>query len=460
MNFLETTDVVIIGSGFAGLAAAIEATEAGAKVVILEKNKTVGGNSSISDGALSAAGTEQQKAKGIEDSPELMAEDMIKAGLGLNHRDLVMTVCRESADTVKWTIDHLGVEYLEQLDRFGGHSANRAFTPLNTSGSAIVNKLMAKLKDLGVEVITRSKMTGFITDPAGRVVGVEYEDLTAPGVVKNVAGTKGVILAIGGFGADVAFRTIQDPRLDDSVEHTNQRGATAEGLIMALKLGATPVHLSWIQLGPWGCADEKGCGRGASFASYALFPYGIVVDPQTGRRFFNELADRRIRSEAILSTGRICIGILDAQGAAHGERYLKTCLKRGYVKTFDTLDELAAAYDMPAPALNQTVAKFNAHFKAGEDTDLGKPLFEDAMPLTEPPYHAIRLKPKIHYCMGGIRINPQAEVIDLDGRIIPGLYAAGEVTGGIHGACRLGSCAIIECLVMGRIAGKRVADAS
>lgn len=453
----ETTDVVIIGSGFAGLAAAIEAVEAGAGVVILEKNKTIGGNSSISDGALAAAGTPQQRAKGIDDSPELMAEDMIRAGLGLNHRDLVMTVCRQSADTVRWTIDHLGVEYLDHLDRFGGHSAHRAFTPLGTSGSAIVRKQAAKLKELGVAVRTRSKLTGLIADPSGRVTGVEYEDPAAPGSTKTLAGRRGVVLATGGFGADVAFRTAQDPRLDDSIRHTNQRGATAEGLSLALRLGAAPVHLSWIQLGPWGCADEKGYGRGASFASYALFPYGLVVDPQTGQRFFNELADRRVRAEALLATGRVCVGLLDAQGAAHGERFMKTCLKRGYVRQFDTLDDLAGAYAIPAPALKDTVAEFNRGFDSGRGDGQGKPLLDDARPLTEPPWHAIRLSPKVHYCMGGLRINPRAQVIDLEGHIIPGLLAAGEVTGGVHGASRLGSCAIIDCLVMGRIAGKTAA---
>ena len=461
-SWSETTDIVIVGSGFAGLAAAIEARLAGASVVLIEKMKTPGGNSSISDGCLSAAGTERQKAAGVEDSPELMAGDMLKAGLGLNHPQLVRVVARESAALFRWTQDYLGVEYMDRLDQFGGHSVPRSITTYNNSGSAIVRRQLARLGELGLGPRTKTILTRIIREPGGPVLGIECREgyshgKTPGGPAKTIRAQKALILASGGFGADVAFRSAQNPRLDESVASTNHRGATAEGLIQALELGAAPVHLSWIQLGPWACPDETGYGPAATFVSYAVFPAGIVVDPQTGQRFFNELADRRIRAEAILEKGRACIGIVDSVGAQRAAHRLGRCLKKGYVRAFDDLSLLARAYGIPADRMGQTIARFNKGLAAGEDGEWGKPILPGAAPIAAPPYYAIRLWPKVHFTMGGIRIDSQARVLDLNGAVIPRFYGAGEVTGGVHGASRLGSMAITECLVFGRLAGQNAA---
>jgi succinate dehydrogenase/fumarate reductase flavoprotein subunit len=133
-------------------------------------------------------------------------------------------------------------------------------------------------------------------------------------------------------------------------------------------------------------------------------------------------------------------------------------LKKGVVRKFNSLEELAAAYEIPLDELEATIDRFNGYVKKGTDEDHGKPILPDAAPLAVPPYYAIRLWPKVHFTMGGVQIDTRARVIDVDGKPIPGLYAAGEVTGGVHGACRLGSCAITECLVMGRIAGRNAAE--
>jgi succinate dehydrogenase/fumarate reductase flavoprotein subunit len=127
------------------------------------------------------------------------------------------------------------------------------------------------------------------------------------------------------------------------------------------------------------------------------------------------------------------------------------------VKGFDRLEELAAAYGLPLGELKATIETYNGHVEGGVDEDFGKPILPNADPLAHPPYYAIRLWPKVHHTMGGIQINAQAQVIGLDRQPIAGLYAAGEVTGGVHGACRLGSCAVTECLVFGRIAGRNAA---
>jgi flavocytochrome c len=458
----EQRDVVVIGSGLAGLSAAIEASEAGASVVVLEKMKMTGGNTRISDGGVAAPNNYLQKERGVEDSPALFYDDMLRAGLGLNHPHLVRIVTEKANEAIEWTRNTIGVKYLDRLDRFGGHAVARCLTTGNHTGADFIKAQSRWLTEKGVEIRTRCLLTRLYADSHGVVIGVqvrsgyEFDDENS-GIEKNIKAGRAVILATGGFGRDVRFRTMQNPVLDASLGSTNHRGATAEGLIAALELNAAPVHLSWIQLGPWGCADEKGYGRGASFASYGVYPNGILVDPATGQRIVNEWADRRRRSDAIFGTGHICVGIVDAQGAQIAEKTLQQCLKRGTVTAYHTLTDLASAHAMPEGRLERTVQKYNQAIDEGVEDPFGKPLARGAKPLDTPPFYAIRLWPKVHYTPGGVGIDSKARVIDLQGRPIPGLFAAGEVCGGIHGASRLGSCALTECIVFGRIAGQQAA---
>ena len=453
---------MIIGSGFAGLAAAIEAATAGASVIILEKMKGRGGNSVISDGLVAAAGSSLQRDQGVEDTPQDMFDDMLKAGLGLNHPDLVKLLVEKSAATLQWTTDELGVQYRQTVTQLGGHSRPRSHTTSTQSGAIIIRQMLAKVKALGISVRSRVYFDRFILDDTGAIIGVKIRDgyqfpEADSGSVKFIQAVRAVVLASGGFANDVAFRSVQDPRLDDEIDTTNKRATTAEALKEALRIGAAPVHLSWIQLGPWASPDEQMYGFGPLFASYVAMPYGIMVNPQTGKRFVNELADRKIRADAILDLGKPCIGIADSMGVQASGQKIDKCLKRKVVKSFKDLTQLAQNYGIPEKALQQTVEEYNTYVLQKQDEAFEKPILEGSLPLLQAPFYGIRLWPKVHHTMGGIRINTDAQVIDLDGNPIKGLYAAGEVTGGIHGACRLGSCAITDCLVFGRIAGKNAA---
>lgn len=457
----EEKDVIVIGSGLAGLSAAIEADRAGASVVVLEKMNLTGGNTRISDGGVAAPNNELQKKQGIADSPELFYQDMKRAGLGLNHPDLVRIVAEQATGAVEWTRS-LGVRYQDRLDRFGGHSVARCLTTASHSGVDFIKAQCRVLQQRGVEIRTRTVLTQLHTDPRGAVTGVEirsgyrFPDPES-GTTKHIRARRAVILATGGFGRDVRFRRLQNPDLDASVGSTNHRGATAEGLVSALKLSAAPVHLSWIQLGPWGCVDEKGYGRGGRFASYSVYPGGILVDPATGGRIVNEWADRRRRSDAIFKAGHPCVGIVDASGAQRDAESLEKCLKRHRVKAFAALPDLAAAFEMPQGQLEKTVENYNRMVREGRQDSFGKPLAHNATPLVQAPFYAIRLWPKVHYTPGGVGINARAQVIDYNQQPIPRLFAAGEVCGGVHGASRLGSCALTECIVFGRIAGRHAA---
>jgi len=459
----EAYDVVVIGSGFAGLAAAIEARKAGASVAVLEKRRVLGGNSMISGGIMAVAGSPLQKEQSVEDSPELMAADMLRAGLYLNHPDLVRMVAEGSSEAYRWTVEDLGVRYDGTLTWWGGHSVPRSLTTYNKSGSAIIHRQVARLEALGGHIQRQRLLTGLIRDDDGRVKGIAcrhgYDARKGEGGrALHIKASKAVVLAAGGFGRDVAFRSAQDPRLDDRTDSTNHPGATSEALVEAIRIDANPLHLSWIQIGPWGCPEERGFGIAPWFIAPVTFIHGLVVDPATGRRFMNEMADRRIRADAVLNTGHPCVGIADSKAAAKARQdFFARMLKKGIVRAFDTLDELARHYEMPAKELKETVFEYNGYVAKRRDKAFEKPIADGVAATDTPPFYAVRIWPKIHHTMGGVQIDIMARVVDFQQKPIPGLYAAGEVAGGIHGASRLGSCAIADCLVFGRLAGQNAA---
>lgn len=457
----EVVDVLVIGTGIAGLTAAIEAHNAGAKVLVLEKMKGPGGNSLISDGGIAAAGTEEQADAGIEDSPDLMFSDMMKAGLGINHPSLVRTLCDNSREAFEWSKNYVGVKYLGRLDIFGGHSVKRCFTAEKVSGVSIIKKLMEKARSLSIPVRFQSNFKDFVFDEEGRIAGAVVQEgfdfKTNQGSSMGKIKAKSIILATGGFGSDIPFRSMQDPRLDNSVQSTTQPFSTSQALKRGLIAGAAPVHLSHIQLGPWASPDEAGYGDGPSFSEYILFQKGILINPENGKRFVNELGDRKMLSDGILEIGNPCIGIADSAAVKDSEWNIDKCLKKKVVRTFDSMDSLAEAYSVDKVQLGKTIDQFNQFVDLRKDSDFNKPIIKGAKPIADPPYYAIRLWPKVHHTMGGLGIDKNARVLDLDSEPIKGLYAAGEVTGGVHGASRLGSCAITECFVFGRIAGRAAA---
>ena len=455
-------DVVVIGSGFAGLAAAIEAKNAGARVCILEKMKAAGGNSIISDGGIAVPATQAQAEQHIEDSAELFYSDMMRAGLYLNQPTLVRALVDGANDAFEWTKSYLGVPYLDKIEIFGGHSVPRCFTASGITGATIIKKMLEKVKELNIPICYQNKFLGFVCDESGEIDGIRVKtkyNYAHPeaGEERTIRVDLGIVLASGGFGADVVFRQAQDPRLDHSIDTTNKPFATAEALQEALRIGALPVHLPFLQLGPWASPDERGYGVGPYFSEYIVFQYGIVVDPMSGKRFCNELADRKTLSDAMLDIGHPCVGIADRAGVEQSGWSIDKCLKKGDVKTFDTIEDLANFYQIPLKQLLRTVEKYNFATERGKDSQFGKPILNNAPKIQTPPYYVMRLWPKVHFTMGGVGINARAEVLDLGGNPIPGLFAAGEVTGGVHGASRLGSCSITDCLVFGRIAGRNAA---
>ncbi|MDL2059776.1 flavocytochrome c [Mesosutterella sp. AGMB02718] len=467
----ETTDVVIIGSGFAGLAAAIEAKSAGAEAVVLEKMRTPGGNSIINGGILSAPGCPQQKKHGIKDSPELLMQDMLRAGSYLNYPDKVRYIAERALDNYWWCINTLHVEFNpDAIGQEGGHSVPRYVCTKNGSGSGIVQQELKKLKELNVPIRLRSYVEHIFRNPeTGAVEGVRvrknyrFPDAKS-GTAYNLRAKKGVILCYGGFGADVEFRSMYDPRLTGQFQTTNQPGATSEMWRETAAIGCAQIQQDWIQCGPWCNPREKGMGLGVVFNQTGGAEFGLWVNSK-GDRFVNELANRKVRADAIFALhqqGMKAYAIIDANGAAKVDAMHKNCMQRlldrKVIDKYNTLDELIAAVKLPN--LKKSIAEVNESVKTGKDEHFGRYMNKEFKPLGTAPWYICECIPKVHHCMGGLVTTPDGRVVDIKtSKPIPGLWAAGESTGGVHGAVRLGSCATLDCLVMGRSVGKSAARA-
>ena len=479
VKFDEEWDVIIIGSGFAGLAAGLKAAQKGSKVLILEKMGRIGGNSVINGGGMAVANNPVQAKTNIKDSKELFIADCLKAGLGINHTELLETLVDRGMDAYNFLVEN-GVQFKEHCAHFGGHSVARSMLTTNDSGSGYIQPMLEKFegfKDKGCELRRRAKFDDFVMDGervAGVVIREEYkfdtnlysDDLeNTSGTKKTLKAKKGVVLAAGGFCRDKFYRKLQDPRIPDDVDSTNHAGATAGVLLKAFEIGAYPVQVDWIQFGPWASPDEKGFGTAPILTQQGTFKYGIAVDVRNGKRFMNELADRKTRADAefkILREDPKAYPITFADTKMAFKDLSEEVISKGMasgkvVGECASLDEIASKYGVPADALKETVKKYNEGVRAKKD-EFGKQ--ESALSeINEAgPFYVIRLSPKPHHTMGGLKINAKAEVISSKtNKPIPGLYAAGEITGGTHGASRLGTVAITDCIVFGMIAGENLA---
>lgn len=468
----EVADVVVIGSGFSGLAAALEAAECSggkARVLVLEKMGTPGGNSVIDEGMLSVANSPQQSARHIADSPDLLANDMLENGEHLNDPSKVNYVALHSEALYDWTTKRLGVEWLPIVTWAGGHSVPRTLTVRTGSGREIYEKLIRAVRESGVEIRLNAYVEAFLTDASVEVVGLRVREGYAfpdaeSGTVREIRFRRGLCLCYGGFGADVAYRMRFNRQLTADYDTTNQPGATGELWREAERIGCAMIEASRIQCTPWSNPKEKGMGSGWLFSDYVGADYGLWVDGN-GQRFVNELSNRKTASDAILELHRLGLKAIAVGSRISKEKldqlrpgYMDRMLERGLINAYDTIEALEAAWGIPAGALQATVRNFNAMIRRRRDTEFFRPLTV-AKPLEDGPWYAAEMRPKVHHCMGGLLTDTLGRVRNAaTGRAMRGLYAAGECAGGVHGACRMGSCAILDCLVMGRTIGRLAAE--
>ena len=487
------TDIVIVGAGGAGMTAAITAAEAGKDVVILESQAMVGGNSVRATGGMNAAETPAQdeneftESAGVEktletaasewadnetitalantvaeqwaayqanpegyfDSVELMELDTLIGGHGINDPALVETLCSNSADAVAW-LGEQGIE-LSSVGAAGGASVKRIHRPVDDQGlvisvgSYIIPRLQSKCEELGVEILLNTTANKILTDADGAAVGIEATDKDGATVTVNA---KAVVLASGGFGANLDMVTEYKPELAGFMT-TNAAGAQGQGIDMAVAIGAGTVDMDQIQIHPTVEANT------AALITEGLRGDGAILVNAEGNRFTDEVGTRDVVSAAeIAQTGSYSWLVID-QAMADASSVIQGYINNGYTVTGETYEELAEAMGVDAAAFAATMDKWNAAVAAGVDEEFGRTSF--ANPLDTAPYYAIKVTAGIHHTMGGLTINPQTQVLAGDGTVIDGLYAAGEVTGGVHGGNRLGGNAVADFVVFGRIAGEQAA---
>jgi len=448
-------DIVIIGAGGAGLSAAVSAHQNGASVIILEKMPQVGGNTIISGSAYNAVDPSRQEPDGIEDSVDKHYEQTFNGGDKLGNPVLIRTLVENSYPTLQW-LESLGMEFKDHVFTVLGGLWPRAHKPIKPLGTGYIETYMNYVNSHeGITILTDTKVTDIYLEE-GRASVVKAKGLNSTVVAQ---GHKAVIIAAGGFGANVEMREKYNkiwPSLAN-VGTTNHPGATGDGLALAEKIGADLIGLEHIQLLPMG--DPV---TGSLSGNIEQAVENRIFINKEGNRFVNEGARRDVMTNALFDqTDSFMWIVLDAHNYPtmdtknNFNETIQELVDQNRALMADTLDELAVKMNVSAENLKAAVAEFNASVEKGGPDAFGRTLFQHK--IDTPPYFAGGRIPTVHHTMGGIRINEKAQVLDKEGNVIPGLYAAGETTGGIHGSNRLGGNALVDINVFGKIAGANAA---
>ena len=492
----ETVDVVVVGAGGAGMTAAITATDAGKKVIVVESQPIAGGNSVRSTGGMNAAKTPYQdknefaEAAGVEktlataaekfadnetitalaatvkaqweayqanpqgyfDSVELMELDTLIGGKGKNNPELVKALAENSAAAIEW-LASIGAD-VKNVGAFGGASVKRIHRPVNADGKVtavgayIVPILEKNLQDRNVQFLFDTTANEIIMKD-GKAVGIKATGKDGNKVTINA---KSVVIATGGFGANAEMVEKYKPELKGFAT-TNAEGAQGQGIDMATAVGAATVDMDQIQIHPTVHIEEDG---NAHLITEGLRGDGAILVNAEGKRFYDEVSTRDKVSAAIIAQPEKSAWLVVDQSMVDKSAVIAGYIKSGYTVTGATYEELAKAMGVDEATFVSTMNTWNQAVEAKSDTEFNRTSV--ANPLTAAPYYAIKITPAVHHTMGGIVINPKAEVLNEKGEVISGLFAAGEVTGGVHGANRLGGNAVADFTVFGRIAGQSAAD--
>ena len=487
-------DVVIVGAGGAGMTAAINAADAGMNVLVLESQPAVGGNSVKSTGGMNAAKTVYQdenefgESAGVEktlataaekwadnetitalaatvkeqwdayqadpqgyfDSTELFALDTMIGGKGINDPALVDTLVNNSAEAIDWLRGE-GIN-LTDVASFGGASVKRIHRPLNEEGKVVsvgaytvplLEEACAKRDN--ITIMTDTTVDAIVSDESGAAVGVKATGKTGNAVTVDA---KAVVLCTGGFGANLDMVVQYKPELAGFMT-TNASGIQGQGILMAQALGADTVDMDQIQIHPTVQYDT------ASLITEGLRGDGAILVNANGERFIDEVGTRDVVSAAEIAQPDSFSWLIVDQKMVDASSVIQGYIKRELMLSGDTYEALAEALGIPADAFAKTMETWNGYVAEKSDPDFGRTSF--AEPLDTAPFYAVKVTAGIHHTMGGLKIDPETHVINTDGAAIPGLFAAGEVTGGVHGGNRLGGNAVADFVVFGRIAGTQAA---
>ena len=441
----STCDIIVVGAGGAGLSAAVAAAESDAslKIIVLEKQHIIGGNTNSSTGGINAAETDIQKGLGIEDSKQLFYDDIMKGGKYENIPSLVQNFVEHAPVTISW-LTGLGAD-LSDVGLMGGSSVKRTHRP--KGGTAIGPHLMKILKSAtsnkNIEIRTSNKVTGLLSAVDGSVTGVKVEN--ANGSTYKLT-AKAVIIATGGFGANLEMVTSLQPSLKGFAT-LNHPGASGDAFGWMTAIGGATVQMANIQIHPTAEATNH------ILITEAVRGNGAILVNHESKRFCNEMDTRDVVSAAILKQTQGEAFLIFDQGVRKSLASIETYANQHLLSEGNTVAELAKAIDVSASDLEATLNRYNAQQKASVDEDFGRSAAQMTAALETAPYYAVCVTPAIHHTMGDLSVNADTQVLKADGTPIPGLYAVGEVTGGLHGANRLGGNGVADIVVNGRLAG-------
>lgn len=451
-------DIVVVGTGGAGFTAAISAANKGQKVLLMEKLGVFGGSTALSGGEMAVPGNWIQQNSGLSDSSEQLANDMLEGGDHRGDPALVNVIANGVYDAAQWLTYEGGISWEHNLLFFGGHSVKRSIIPSGHIGNAMTTKLTARAQSIdNITLIDNTKATALVQDANGGIGGIKATN-TVTGNEYSFE-CKAVVLACGGFGANVEMREQANPEFGKQFNSTDSVGAQGDGLTMASAIGAELVDMELIQTYPI-CDVNTGA---LLYLDDMRLDERTVMFNKEGKRFVEELGRRDVLSKAILKqTDERAYEIWDQAAAdetkvvdIHADEF-ENLVSRNLCTKADTLEEACEPFDIDATALKKTIEQWNGYVDAGSDPDFA---YRGTMhKIDTPPYYIMAYKPAVHYTMGGLHINANAEVLDANGNPIPGLFAAGEVAGHKMGTNRLGSTSMADIYTFGRVAGNNAAD--
>jgi fumarate reductase flavoprotein subunit len=442
----QSYDVVVVGSGGAGLAAAIQAHDEGASVLIVEKMPSIGGNTVKASAGMNAAETRFQRVKGIHDSKELFYAETLKGGYNKNNPELLHRFVENAPQAIEWLADR-GI-MLNDITTTGGMSIDRTHRPRDGSavGGYLISGLLRNINKRSIDVLMETAVTEILFEQ-GAVSGValltdENEALTIH--------AKSVIVATGGFSANSSMVVKYRPDLEGFVT-TNHKGATGGGIALLEKLGAGTVDMGEIQIHP---TVEQ---TTSYLISESIRGGGAILVNQKGSRFFNEMETRDKVSAQIIALPEKFAYIVFDENVRTKNKAADEYIAKGFVVSAEGPRELAEKLGMDYHTFLATLERYNGFVENQYDEEFGR---KTALrnPIKDGPFHAIRIAPGVHHTMGGVTINAETEVLDKQHQVIPGAFAAGEVAGGIHGGNRIGGNAVADIIVFGTQAGHQAAS--
>ncbi len=442
----EKYDIIIVGAGGAGMCAALEAKDKGMNPVIFEKMPVAGGNTLKASSGMNASETKFQKEQSIEDSNDSFYEETLEGGHGTNDKDMLRFFVDNSASAIDW-LDSIGIR-LNNITITGGMSKKRTHRPEDGSavGQYLVNGLLKNIEEQGIPLFVNADVRE-ITEKDGKINGVKV--LINQTDEKTIA-AEAVVVATGGFGANMDMISEVRPDLEGYVT-TNQTGSTGDGIKMIEKLGGTTVDMDQIQVHPT-VQQEK-----SYLIGEAVRGEGAILVSSEGKRFVNELDTRDKVTAAINGLSEKSAYLVFDSGVKSRVKAIEQYEEMGFVLQADSIEALAEEMGVPADQLKTTMDTWNSAVKNKKDAEFERTTGMDN-DLSHAPYYSIKIAPGIHYTMGGVKINTNTEVLDKNGSPIPGLFAAGEVAGGLHGQNRIGGNSVAEIIIFGRQAGIKSAE--